>query len=344
MEIDAPRNWQELLDPISRTGGTVLIVGAPDTGKSTLAAFLVEELSSKGLRVGFLDGDVGQSRIGPPTTIGLLLVWNRQIHLYFTGSTSPRGHLLETVVGMRKLADRAISSGADVVVADTTGFVHGPVAAHLKFQKIELLNPTHLIVLQRSGEIENIIGPHMNRPGLSIHRLPVSEASTRKTPGRRRSHRMESFREYFKGARDLSLEIRNLTLYGSPFGGGTTLDRSHLKFIGNILKAEAVRVERNRDRMTIFLRGEYPGEGLYTLRGHYSIKDIDFISQENLKSRLIGFNDSENMTIGLGIVEEIELDKGKLLALTPVRDPGEVSIISFSSLKLSRSGEELLQN
>ena len=340
-DIDTPQSWWELLDPISRTGGIVLILGVPDTGKSTLAEFLVNELSSRGLRVGLLDGDVGQSRIGPPTTIGLLLPWEGRTYLYFTGSTSPRGHLLETAVGMRKLADRAISSGSEVIVADTTGFVHGPAAAHLKFRKIDLLNPTHLIALQRSDEIENIIEPHKDRPGILIHRLPVPTSSRKKTPERRRSHRMEKFREYFRDARSLKLDIKELALCGRPFGGGTALDRSHLKFIGNVLKAEILRAERDRDGMTVFLRGSYYlGEGLYTLRGHYNVKDIRFVSQESLRGRLIGLSDCENMTIGLGIVEDMDLDGGKLSVLTPVRELEKVRIISFGSLKLLRSGEE----
>ena len=48
-----------------------IVIGASDAGKSTLVAALASALVSRGARVAVVDGDVGQSEIGPPTTVGL---------------------------------------------------------------------------------------------------------------------------------------------------------------------------------------------------------------------------------------------------------------------------------
>ena len=71
MEIIAPKEWYALLDVLEREKGIAIILGATDTGKSTLAKFLITHLCKQGLKVALVDADIGQSFLGPPTTIGL---------------------------------------------------------------------------------------------------------------------------------------------------------------------------------------------------------------------------------------------------------------------------------
>jgi polynucleotide 5'-kinase involved in rRNA processing len=47
-----------------------MVVGAPDTGKSTFAHYLYEQLSEAGKAAAFLDGDAGQA------CAGSALAWN----------------------------------------------------------------------------------------------------------------------------------------------------------------------------------------------------------------------------------------------------------------------------
>ena len=49
----------------------MLILGTSDTGKTSLTAQLAGALAARGERVAVVDADVGQSEIGPPTTVGL---------------------------------------------------------------------------------------------------------------------------------------------------------------------------------------------------------------------------------------------------------------------------------
>lgn len=70
MEIDAPKEWVEVLEILSRERGIALILGDPDTGKSTFANFLIFNLCQGGLKVALVDADIGQSFLGPPSTIG----------------------------------------------------------------------------------------------------------------------------------------------------------------------------------------------------------------------------------------------------------------------------------
>jgi len=131
--FDPPGEWRRLVPVIQDEKGPVMVLGAPDTGKSSLIRFLARELSARGERVAYIDGDMGQSILGPPTTQGVALVgapWGaggvpQAGELYFVGSTSPRGHRVETLIGLKKLLERCLVDRGRVALIDTTGYVTG---------------------------------------------------------------------------------------------------------------------------------------------------------------------------------------------------------------------------
>jgi len=206
MEGEILGDWMDLVEAIHGKKGSALILGASDTGKSTLAHFLVVQLCQRGNVVALVDGDIGQSVLGPPTTIGLALFDSAVQKLkdgqvmasYFVGSTSPRGHMLEMLVGIKRIADRATQLEPEIIIIDTTGFVIGEAAWELKFQKVDLLKPTHLIALQRKREIEGLLRPHQFRPDMAIHCLKTPEKVRMKSPEQRRSNRSRKFAAYFR--------------------------------------------------------------------------------------------------------------------------------------------------
>jgi polynucleotide 5'-kinase involved in rRNA processing len=169
MEIQAPKEWHDVLNVLEKEKGMVTLLGATDTGKSALAKFLVTHLCKQGLKVAFVDSDIGQSFLGPPTTIGLSLFertpdWesSQSQEIFFVGSTTPEGHFPTHLKGVKKMVDKAIASGAETIVVDTTGFIFGEGGKELKRRKIELISPHFLFALQKSGEIENITESETN--------------------------------------------------------------------------------------------------------------------------------------------------------------------------------------
>ena len=78
MSLDWAENTaQQILSKDLCKKGICLILGASDTGKTTLAEALTKQLVKK-QPVGIVDADIGQSHIGPPTTVGWALVDNPQ--------------------------------------------------------------------------------------------------------------------------------------------------------------------------------------------------------------------------------------------------------------------------
>ncbi|HEX5630611.1 MAG TPA: Clp1/GlmU family protein, partial [Acidimicrobiia bacterium] len=63
-----------LLDDLARRRGVVMLVGGPDTGKSTLARQLLTAAVAAGKTAAYVDADVDQTTVGPPTCVGLKFV------------------------------------------------------------------------------------------------------------------------------------------------------------------------------------------------------------------------------------------------------------------------------
>jgi len=221
--------WDWALDRAARSRLT-LLVGGVDAGKTSLATFLANGLLARGLRVGVVDADLGQSEIGPPTTVGLGRVTRTLARLgdaevaglSFVGSTSPRGHVAATVAATHRMAARAFALGLERVVVDTCGLVDGPLGSILKRRKIERLCPDLVICLERRDECESILARHAGaRRPPEVLRLSVGPRARRRSALERRRHREQAVDLYFHGATPRRLAVPGLALRAAGDCAGT---------------------------------------------------------------------------------------------------------------------------
>ena len=200
------QHWEKLASRIVKPQQVVLVIGATDVGKSTFCRFLADSAIDRGLKTAFVDADVGQSQIGPPTTIGMksLIPASSPVQfngtadqLYFVGDLSPRGHSPEMLTGTRLMVDRARQTGADFIVVDTTGYIHDAPAVTLKQRKIELIRPNHVVCLGRSSELERITACYSQQDWLNIHYLLPHRNVRSKSSKARSRYRKARFDAYF---------------------------------------------------------------------------------------------------------------------------------------------------
>jgi len=222
MEISAPKEWFYVLDVLEKEKGVAILLGITDTGKSTLAQFLITHLCQRGLKVALVDADIGQSFLGPPTTIGFAVFksdpnWEIVLSppkIFFVGSTTPEGFFPTHLKGVKRMIEKAPSYGAEVTIVDTTGFILGEAGNELKRRKIGLLSPKFLIALQKSDEIEPLLQLYEEYPLYKILRLPLSDQVTPKSMDERRVNRTKKFQDYFKHAVIQELAIENVQIEG----------------------------------------------------------------------------------------------------------------------------------
>jgi polynucleotide 5'-hydroxyl-kinase GRC3/NOL9 len=275
---------ETILEPQNRV---IMVIGASDTGKTTLVEDLLTLIAGTFNKVAVIDGDIGQSHLGPPTTIGWGLVQNKfeswkktpLRDFYFTGATSPLGNMLPTVVGAKLISEIA-KNHAEKVVMDTTGMVRGSAGKALKISKIDLIRPQLILALEREDELEHILiffrGMRLPR----IHRIPVPFGIIQKTHSDRSGYRERRFRDYFKNAKRISFSLDEIGL-------------------------------RNTE------------------------------SEACPQSQLISLRNREGRDLALGIVEEINFEKGEIIVYAPLKETEEIGGIVLGSLRINLEGKQI---
>ncbi len=341
--------WRATAEEILETGGISMVLGGTDTGKTTFFAFLANTLLRAGKRVALVDVDMGQSDIGPPTTIGLAILDKpfgsldeiAPDALYFIGSTSPRGHLLPTVVGTKKLVDKGLAKGAELVIINTTGLVHGSMARALKHHKINLVRPQHLIVLQRNNEIEAIVSPWEGVTGFSIHRPPIYQKLRMKSQLERRFNRETKFRSYFTSARPVEISLERVISSRNIFRSGRELAEAQLKQIGNLLDCKILYGEKENKELFLVTEVDCGIRELFRVRSQFGVEKIYVNTPEDFSDLLVGIYDRENELIAIGILEKIDFSKREIRVITPLDNDRSIGRIELGLLRINSQGEEL---
>ncbi len=212
---DVPPDWAAAAERIVAGGvHRVLLLGAPDAGKSTFCRVLLRQATRSGREVRLLDADPGQKLVGPPACVtlgrGEPLTFSA---LAFTGALDPLRGWRRLVAGTGRLAAEA--AGADLLVANTSGLLTG-AGRRLKAAKIAAVRPELLVALGEGADLEAALADHHG--AIQALRLPRSPVPRRKGAGERRALRREAFRNYFAPAPVWALDVRGLRLEGEPGG------------------------------------------------------------------------------------------------------------------------------
>jgi len=206
-----PPEWEALAAEDVR--GAVLLVGGTDSGKTSLATYLVQQWSARGRTIALMDCDVGQGVLGLPATMALRVLTGSAYtdHCFFVGAISPRGHMLRILMGVHTLYRKALALGAETVIVDSTGLVDpGQGGLALKQAKIDLLMPCRVIALARGAELNPILASWRNHPLVQITTLRVSPHARTRSRAERVAWRRERWEAYFRQAVPLTFPLQSI--------------------------------------------------------------------------------------------------------------------------------------
>jgi polynucleotide 5'-hydroxyl-kinase GRC3/NOL9 len=199
MEIYPAPEWEGLFRELKEHKGTAMVSGATDSGKSTLAKYMVRRLVKEAITVSVVDADVGQSTLGLPGTISMkVFLLEEDIEQYtfekmfFVGSTNPAKKISLMVNGSKRMVDTCREK-SDIIFIDTTGLITGEIGRALKIGKIRKINPEYIIALQRNDELEHILRLVENSV---IHRISVSMVAKCRDRENRIRYREKKFLDY----------------------------------------------------------------------------------------------------------------------------------------------------
>ncbi len=146
-EIDGgtvPPSWENTAKEVLslKKPVTVMVMGGVDSGKTSFCTFLANEALRKKWKTGVIDADLGQSDVGPPSTIGFNFVSEPVKDLFeikaenacFVGLTSPSGAVNKVIKGITELKNGIMEADADFLIVNTDGWVEGEDAAKYKIE------------------------------------------------------------------------------------------------------------------------------------------------------------------------------------------------------------------
>lgn len=334
---------QHLLDAVNRAK-TILILGEKDTGKSTLTLTLANQLFRGGFRVGIVDADIGQSDIGPPTTVGFGEITRELSSLndatlrsmYFVGDTRPIGHLLQLVAGTSRMVAQALANGMEKVLIDTTGMVSGQFGRVLKTQKIAAIAPDLILCIQRSDECEHILRSYAAFRTPAILRLAPHVDCRVKTQTFRQNHRAAMFQEHFAAAQEIRCSLDHIGIFDTPLFSGQAYSSEELQELSRKLTpAQPIfwgeRVERE---LFIVTANKLAYADFVALKA--AIPGVEFardMTINDFKNLVLGVLNPQNECCALALLRSIDFQARCATLFTSAR-PDELAGIQWSRHQL----------
>jgi polynucleotide 5'-kinase involved in rRNA processing len=213
--------------------GPVLVLGAVDTGKTTLLRHLASALAAR-RPVWVVSADAGQAWIGPPTTLARALLlrppcrWSRlrPERLAFLGATSPAPCLALEAALLVRLATEGIPPGQRVLV-DTPGLVTGPPAMELWRRVAKDLRPALVVAIERENELAPVLRP-LCAAGARIVTIAPDTRVRARGRNTRTAYREAAFRRYFARAARCWLEAPRVGVVLALTGEPACLDLNRL--------------------------------------------------------------------------------------------------------------------
>lgn len=330
---------KSVVDNIIAKGRKVMVIGRIDTGKSTFCRQLAELALEQGRKVAIVDSDVGQSWIGPPTTIGMKLITEKPEptlfpdSIYFVGSVTPERHLLQTMVGVKRMVESAEEANADLIIIDTTGFVDKSIGRALKLNKIDLIRPDNLVCFQRDRELETLI-KGVELGFCHIHRLEPSRDVERKYPEFRCRYRDEQFSKYFSEFSIQEFSFSQLRGQRDVFLNGRRANEKELDNIAQIICCDVVYAEWSYRGLFVVTPSRLDWQASRTLCSQLRINELNDRIPEDFSNLLVALVNSVGDPICLAIIAGIDFCNGVMKIKCMNGIAGYVKAIQFSDFRL----------
>jgi polynucleotide 5'-hydroxyl-kinase GRC3/NOL9 len=349
-EVDegtVPSSWEDAANEILSLDKpvTVMVVGGMDSGKTSFCTFLANEAVTKKLRTSIIDADLGQSDVGPPSTVGFNFLTEPVKDLFdidaqdavFVGSTSPSGSINKVIEGLTRLKDRAMEEGVDFLVINTDGWVEGEEAAAYKVLLAKKVGPSAVVGIQRGNELTPILDA-MN--GVKVVAIDSPQLIQPRSREKRKLLRELSYKKYLKEAKMQSFSLGWLKVKDSIFGAGGPVPRKRLETLMNLMGTSPIYYEETVNAILVVSSKHktVTEERVKAVEEQFG-KKVKVIQEGDEEGLLVGLKDEEDKFLGIGILTEVDYKRRILKIYTPVSE--KVSLLCFGQIKLDKNFREI---
>ena len=328
---------------------TALVLGAADSGKTSFCTYLVNKLLGEGRKVAILDGDLGQSDIGPPCTVAYAFVskpitdlFNLEVeNAFFVGVTSPSKSVDKVVEGLTLLKEEILRKNPDFVVVNTDGWVEGEDAVKYKVQLVEKINPDVILCIQQDDRLSPLLIALKNFKNLIIDSPPTIKQRSRE---KRRSLRELGYIKYLKNARVQSIPIGWLKIENDEYAGLSKNfgNQNREKEICELLGMKPLHIAELKDKIYIVAGGEHwidPEKIRKT--EEFTGKKVTVAFKGDEEGLLTALYNYEKKFLGIGVLREINYRKRVMKIYMPV--PSGISTVIIGKVRLDKNLKEIPQ-
>lgn len=346
-----PPSWNmayERLVNVKEKPGVAMILGAPDSGKTSFCTYLANRIVRDGYRVIILDGDLGQSDIGPPCSLAYAVLTRPVTDLFnlpaedvfFVGETSPRKVVEKTIQGFSMLKANVLKHNPDFIIVNTDGWVEGEEAIKYKTRIAEEINPHVLFLVQRADELMHLsdaLGSY------TIVFVESPQAIKQRSREKRKTLRELGYIKYLANAKVQTIPINWLEIKNPGFPyilSHNSVDNKRIEEISGILGFNPIQIIELAKEICIITAGEkspHPEK----------IKKIEEITGKKVNFQLKGeeegfiaalYNASDKF-LGLGVIREIDYRRRAIKIMTPVSE--RFTKVIIGRIKLDKNFKEV---
>jgi len=352
-EVDGntiPSSWvesaQELLK-LQTKPVTAMIVGNADSGKTGFCTYLINKVLGEKRKVAILDGDLGQSDIGPPSTVAYAFVtkvvtdlFNLQAkNAFFIGETSPGNNVDKMIEGLGLLKKEIMVTNPEFLVMNTDGWVEGECAVAYKLNLAEQLKPEVIFCIHQRDELGPLLVALEKFKKVTVD----SPAAIRpRDSERRKTLRELGYKKYLRNPRVQSLSLSWLKVEGNDSFGLTKphLNGREARRISDLLGMKPLQLSELSDRISIVIgrRRWISSENIKKVE--QATKKRVVVTRKGEEERLLAaLYDDRRSFLGIGILQEVDYLRGTLKVMTPVCE--EASILALGKVKLDKNMKEI---
>ena len=324
---------------------TVIVVGGVDSGKTSFCTFLVNEAVKMKLKTAVIDADLGQSDVGPPSTVGFSFVDKPVKDLFdidaqdafFVGSTSPSRAMNRAIDGLSYLKCRVLDADADFVVLNTDGWVEGKEASAYKVQLVKMVGCSAVVGMQRETELKPILDLLEFVDVLVMESPHLISARSRQ---KRKLLRELGYKKYLKGAKVQSISFKWVKLEDSLLGSGVQLHHKRLERLRGMLMPQFIYSEESGSAIFVVLKRNeaVTKKQVKDLENHFG-KRVKVIREGDEAGLLVALKNEDNKFLGIGLLHEVDYKRKVLKVYTPVTE--KPSTVCFGQIKLNKNFKEI---
>jgi len=342
-----PVSWKKAADEVlgREKPVTVMVVGGVDSGKTSYCAYLANRVLRECRSVALIDADLGQSDVGPPSTIGFCRLTKPVVDPFeidaesicFIGVTSPSGAVSKVIEGIVSMKEKALKRGIDILIINTDGWIEGEDAVRYKVVLTKQIKPNLVVGIQEQSELTFLLGALTETQNSVVESPSVVRKRDREE---RKLLRELGYKKYLKGARAESFPLRWARVAGVAFGTGVPPSRERVKRIEESLGATPLYCEEMPDFVFIALDKElWVDEDLAKDLEQKLNRKVRVVRKGDEEGLLVALRDSKENFLGIGVLEGIDYERRVVRVYTPVRE--DVASLDLGRVKLDRKGREI---